>query len=110
MLTPDEEKYLKSLPADEAGRIVHVDPYNTGIAGIADSIIKKLAAQLPAGTDIQFMGASALKISGQNDIDIYVLVPESEHSVYLSKLESILGKQVKHKWHWYEGGMRFLSI
>lgn len=104
MLRPEEDKYLKGLPADEAGRIIYVYPYNPDIAGIAQGVIEKLAGLLPAGADIRFMGASALGISGQNDIDIYMLAPENEHSVYLAKLEAILGKQIKHKWYWYEQG------
>lgn len=104
MLTLDEERYLQGLPPEESNRIIHIQPYNPAIEGIAKAIMQKLRQRLPADTDIRFMGASALGISGQNDIDIYVLVPDSEHSVYLAKLETILGKQVNHKWSWDEQG------
>lgn len=104
MLTLEEKKYLEGLPTQESHRIVHIQPYNSVIANIANGIVRALEQQLPVGTDIRFMGASALGISGQNDIDIYVLVSDVEQARYLLQLEQVLGKQENHKWHWYEQG------
>ncbi len=101
MLTSDEQDYLNGLTETQANRIVHIQPYNRALADTAEAVIQRLQDQIP-NTDIQFMGASALGISGQNDIDIYVLAPTPEHSKYFPVLDLLLGKQDKHKWHWVE--------
>ena len=48
------------------------------------------------------MGASALKISGQNDVDIYVITPNGTRENYLSKLSAKFGEQTKDKWQWHD--------
>ena len=48
------------------------------------------------------MGASALWISGQNDVDIYIICPTLVKENYLLKLTLELGEQVRNKWQWYE--------
>lgn len=103
MLQPDEQNYLDKLPPEEAERIIHIQPYTPYIQTLADNVISRLRAKIP-GARIEFMGASALGISGQNDIDIYVLASEAEQEKYHTILTDLLGEQIKHKWHWMEEG------
>jgi GrpB-like predicted nucleotidyltransferase (UPF0157 family) len=103
MLQPDEQQYLDNLPENQSQKIVKIYPYNSEIATIADSVIKKLHDKLP-DTNIAFIGASALQISGQNDIDIYILEPQSKHENDLVLLNSLLGQQENNHWSWSEHG------
>ena len=103
MLTENQQKYLAGLPKDEAERVMELHPYNPEIALIAESVAKQIKDLLPMAR-VEFMGASALGISGQNDIDIYILTPEAQHAEYLPKIASLFGQQIKHKWHWTQDG------
>jgi GrpB-like predicted nucleotidyltransferase (UPF0157 family) len=103
MLQPDEQKYLDNLPENQSQKIVKIYPYNSEIATIADSVIKKLHDKLP-DTNIAFIGASALQISGQNDIDIYILEPQFKHENDLVLLNSLLGQRENNHWSWSEHG------
>ena len=104
MLTPNQEKYLLTIP-DE--KIVKIYPYDPGIKNAAKSIIDKIH-RAGINLDIKFMGASALGIAGQGDIDLYVLCPEGEFAAYLSKLERVFGRKEQGisliKWEFIEQG------
>ncbi|MCL4353173.1 hypothetical protein M1615_01720 [Patescibacteria group bacterium] len=71
MLTWDEEDFLKKIPEDKK---VTVKPFDKKITQIAEGIIKKVRQALP-NLETRHMGASALEISGQGDIDIYIFLP-----------------------------------
>ncbi len=105
MLTKDEKNYLAEIPTSQKVTIKVFDPKarNTG-----ESIVSKIKASLP-GIKVLFMGATALGIAGQNDIDIYVLADPKEFSKYLPSLKKLLGKP-KHihktfiEWNFEENG------
>jgi len=103
MITQKEQNYLDNLSPEEAGRIISITPYSSEVHEIAEKVMAKIKSILP-DADVRFMGASALKISGQNDIDIYVLTDTLNHPKYLSVLNELFGEQTKHKWHWLEKG------
>ncbi|MEK7526202.1 MAG: NUDIX domain-containing protein [Patescibacteria group bacterium] len=88
MITQVEENYLKTIPGKKR---VFVKPYDPRINEVAGSIILRIKDALP-NVEILHLGAAALEISGQNDIDIYVLSPTSNFNLYLSKLIEIFGK------------------
>lgn len=90
MLTENQEKYLQKIPADKAVKIVPFDP---NIPDIVQEI-KDQIANAGINLDIRFMGASALGISGQGDIDLYILCPSKDLQIYLPKLEEIFGPKV----------------
>jgi hypothetical protein len=101
MLQEGQKAYLNSLPLERLNAPVSIKPYNHKIAEVAERVIKKIRERIPSA-DVRFMGASALKISGQNDIDIYVLTESYIKDKYIKKLEQVLGKWPERKWHWYE--------
>ncbi len=104
MLTEGQKNYLSKLDPSRANAPVFVFPYNPKTEGVAEKTMCKIKEVIP-NADIRYMGASALKISGQNDVDIYVITPEEIKEEYLSKLVPILREQVKKKWNWDEDGL-----
>ena len=102
MLTDGQKNYLSKLSPEQASRIVVIKPYDPQLSVIADAVITKIKKQIP-DADIRYMGASALGISGQNDVDIYVICPKSLKEEYLGGLAPLFGEQIKNKWHWFDG-------
>jgi GrpB-like predicted nucleotidyltransferase (UPF0157 family) len=88
MLTSDEIDYLSKISAD---RIVKIYPYNSKVANIA-AVISKSIKQIYPSLEIKHMGASALKISGQNDIDIYAFSDPKDFDKFLPGLTKLLGE------------------
>jgi GrpB-like predicted nucleotidyltransferase (UPF0157 family) len=88
MLLPDEQKYLQTIPED---KIVKISPFDPKITETAEEIIRQIHEVFP-DLEIIHMGASGLKISGQNDIDLYMLSPWQEFTKYLEGLIKILGQ------------------
>lgn len=87
MLTWDEEDFLKKIPKDKK---VVVKPFDEKITQIADDIIKKVQQVLP-NLEIKHMGASALGISGQGDIDIYIFSLPKDFKHYTPLLIKLFG-------------------
>ena len=104
MLTENQQKYLQKIPADKTVKIVAYDPK---IPGIVQTIKDKIS-NAGINLEVSFMGASALKISGQGDIDLYIFCPEKDFQIYLPKLEEIFGPKVQGisiiKWQLEKGG------
>jgi hypothetical protein len=50
------------------------------------------------------MGASALGISGQNDIDIYVLGSSDKLDGWILTLKELFGEQIKGEWQFNRNG------
>jgi len=93
MLTWDERDYLSKIPKNKK---VVIKPYNKKIGKIAERIIRK--ASFAAGQlEIRHLGASALKISGQGDIDIYIFCPLSDFDKYLPDLIKMFGNPADKK-------------
>jgi GrpB-like predicted nucleotidyltransferase (UPF0157 family) len=103
MLLPDEQNYLDHLPPEKAHEIVVVKPYDPRLENIAKNVIQKIQTAIP-NADVRFMGASALGISGQNDIDIYVLGSSDKLENWIAEIEELFGKQIKGKWQFDRDG------
>lgn len=91
MLTESQEKYLQKIPIDKIVKIISYDPK---IPGIVQDIKNKIT-NAGINLEVKFMGASALGISGQGDIDLYVSCPENNFQICLPKLEEIFGPKVQ---------------
>ena len=105
MLTPNQEKYLQTIPADKK---VVFKPYSSRIQEIAHKIIAKINSAVPE-LQIAWIGASALGISGQDDIDLNILSTQSEYHHYLPKLKQMFDIPVKEnsalvKWEFNRDG------
>lgn len=99
----NQEKYLNNLPAEMADKPVVIQPYKPELLGIAENIMDRIKSELPQA-EVRFMGASALRISGQNDIDIYVLVNSTQRDGYVEKLNILFGEQTQNSWNWKQDG------
>jgi len=88
MLTKYEEDFLKKIPISKKAS---VKPFNPKAKDTGDLLVKRIKEKLP-GVKILFMGATALGIAGQNDIDIYVLSNSKNFHKYLPTLEKLFGK------------------
>ena len=104
MLTKDQEKYLLKIPEDKKVKIV---PYNPEAIEVVKGIKKKIF-ESDIDLEVLYMGASALGISGQGDIDLYVLCDEKNFSDYVPKLEKLFDHRVTgisiYKWQLNIGG------
>jgi len=91
MLTENQKEYLLKIPADKT---VKIFPYDPKISSIVQDIKDKIV-NAGINLEVKFMGASALGISGQGDIDLYILCPEKDFQAYLPRLEEIFGPKVR---------------
>lgn len=91
MLTPDQEKYLLTIPKNKK---VKIYPFDPKVRDIANEIIQKIK-EFSHNLEVLFMGASALGIAGQGDLDIYILCSPENFDKYLLGLEKIFGKPFK---------------
>jgi|SRR3989344_5964318 len=90
MLTENQEKYLNKIPEDKKVKII---PYNPKVKEVVDDIKKKILEE-GINLEVAHMGASALGISGQGDIDLYILCKEEDFNIYIPRLEKLFGSRV----------------
>lgn len=104
MLSPDEEKYLGKIPEN---KMVKIEPFDLNIPEITKEIVEMVHSVAPE-LEVRHMGASALGISGQGDLDMYILCPENEYHRYLVRIESVFGPKVPNisiiKWAFIRQG------
>lgn len=88
MLTPNQEKYLLTIPEDKR---VEIKPYDPKLGETADEIIKPIK-EIGKNLEVMLMGAAGLGISGQGDLDIYFLAKAEDFEEYLPKLIELFGE------------------
>ena len=93
MLTQDEQNYLDKISTD---KMVVVKPYDPKTIEIVEEFINKIKSIEPELV-ILHLGASALKISGQGDIDLSILCPKESFSRLAENLKKVLGEPVSGK-------------
>lgn len=87
MLKESQENYLASLPE---GRVIDIKPFDPRAQELGKEILTELQVALPDAR-IQFGGAAALGIAGQNDIDILILSSTPMHEQYRTIIEGLYG-------------------
>lgn len=90
MLTDVQRKYLETISDT---KIIHIKPYNPKCNEVAHKLIEQIKSS--STLDVLYTGASALGISGVNDIDFTILCPRLDFQKYLPRIEKILGKPQK---------------
>lgn len=88
MVSKDELDFLNKIPADKK---VHIFPFDPKITRIASDLIQSINNIYP-DLEVKHMGASALEISGQNDVDIYAFSNPSDFDKYLPGLIKLFGE------------------
>jgi len=106
MLTWDEEDFLRKIPKDKK---VYIKPYNKLVSRTAQSLIKQVQKALPQ-LQVSHMGASALEISGQNDIDVYIFSKSDDFKKYVPTIEKLFGPSKNSKydssaWNFQKNGL-----
>lgn len=91
MLSKDEIDYLEKISKNKK---VYIYPFDPKLIETAEEIIKTINNIYP-NLEIKHMGASALKISGQNDLDIYAFSNPTNFGKYLPGLTKILGEPIR---------------
>ena len=94
MLTKDEEDFLNKIPADKK---VHIYPFNPKMSRISEDLIQSIK-NIYSDLEVKHMGASALGISGQNDIDIYAFSNPKDFDKFPPGLVKLFGEPLhKHE-------------
>jgi GrpB-like predicted nucleotidyltransferase (UPF0157 family) len=88
-LTPAQERWVEHLSDNDR---VEIKPYDPGSTEKFESIKQKIRSILGEQIRIEHCGATSMGISGQDEIDIYLPVPEDEFDSLLSPLRSIFGE------------------
>jgi len=106
VLTEGQRRYLESIPDEKRTVIV---PCSQELALAAQHLIEEIRAVAP-GLPILFLGAAALGIPGQVDIDVYVLSPPADWANRATKLERVLGPAIRQgtsiRWEGTRDGYR----
>jgi GrpB-like predicted nucleotidyltransferase (UPF0157 family) len=92
MLTKGEKDFLSKIPADKK---VSIYPFDPKVKLVAKELVASIRKMFP-NLEVKYMGASALGISGQNDIDIYAISSSSDFDKYLPSLTKLFGEPL-HK-------------
>lgn len=93
MVTKDEEDFLSK----QKDRIVSVKPFNPNCRKVSQDIIKKILSVSP-DANVRHLGASSLGLSGQNDVDLYVLSKPEDFDKYLPGLIKLFSETVWRKY------------
>lgn len=94
MLTKDQKRYLEKIPASKRVKIYLFDKKVQKIAENITQSVKKICPDLK----VVHMGASALGIAGQKDLDIYAFSEPKDFNKYLPGLTKLLGEpKSKHE-------------
>ena len=105
MLTPNQEKYLLTIPED---KVAIIKPFDPSVKETARAIIRQIKNEMP-NLEVFFGGASALGIAGQNDIDLNLLSTPEDYSKFIPALTELFGKPTKTnptliKWEFQRSG------
>lgn len=88
MFTKDELNFLNKIPSNKK---VGIYPFNPKANSIAVKLIESIKNVCP-DLQVKHMGASALGISGQNDLDIYAFSDPEYFNKYIPGLVKIFGE------------------
>lgn len=103
MLTQDQINFLESLSEQDANRVIHVCPYDPNAEKVSGELIQEISKVLPEA-DVHFIGSAALKIAGEKDIDLIILLQKDRHEEAVFVLTHIYGSpKSPHKWHFQKG-------
>jgi GrpB-like predicted nucleotidyltransferase (UPF0157 family) len=93
MLTPDQEKWIAHLSDNDHITIV---PFDETAEEKFNAVKTKIQAAFGGDIRVEHRGATSLGISGQDEIDVYVPVPESQFNPMLVPLTAAFGKPRSH--------------
>ena len=89
MLTPKQEQWIETLSSD---RTISIVPYDPRTEELFERVKNKIQGVLGSDINVWHVGASSLRISGQDEIDVQVPVEIEKFPACISLLETIFGK------------------
>ncbi len=89
MITPEQEKWLEHLSDDDHVKIYLFDPCSREIF---EKIKKQIQSGLGENIEVVHRGATALGISGQGELDVYIPVSEHDFNSVTILVEKLFGK------------------
>lgn len=99
MITPEQGKWIDSL----SDRKISVVPYDPRTDELFAKAKEKIFSILGSEVNVEHCGASSLGISGQDEIDVSIVVEKEKFEEYVPLLEKVFG-QVRSR---YESRTRF---
>lgn len=93
MLTEKQEKWVQHL-SDES--IISIVPFDPSSNEIFESVKSLIQSKLGSQQRVEHRGASSLGISGQDEIDIHIPVPEKDFNDLLIPLSELFGPARGH--------------
>jgi GrpB-like predicted nucleotidyltransferase (UPF0157 family) len=93
MLTPEQEKWVAHLSDDDRVTIL---PFDNTAQDKFEAVKKRIQAASGQDIRVEHRGATSLGISGQDEIDIYVPVPEDRFNAMLAPLTAAFGDPRSH--------------
>ena len=93
MLTPDQEKWIAHLSDQDQ---VVILPFDPSTPQKFEAVKRKIQAVLGPQTRVDHRGATHLGISGQDEIDIYIPVPEDKFEDLIVPLAAAFGGPRSH--------------
>ncbi len=105
MLSEAQAKYLLTIPDDKT---VTIYPFTLELEAIAEELVTTAQKAVP-DLLVRHMGASALGLSGQGDLDIYILCSQDQFDSHLPALIEVFGEPTKRgetsiKWAFEKNG------
>jgi len=89
MLTANQQKRVDHLSDEEK---VEIKPYDPSCDEKFEKVKKKIQEKLGKDIEVKHCGATSLKISGQDEIDVYIPVLLKDFDAYILKLTQLFGE------------------
>jgi len=93
MLRPEQQKWIDHLRDDDH---IVIKPYDSTTPQKFKAIRRKIKFALGKDVRVKHCGATALGISGQDEIDVYVPIPSNRFDELLTPLTNLFGPPRSH--------------
>jgi len=93
VLSPEQQKWIDRLSDQD---LVVIKPFDPGAAGKFEAVRQKILAVLGVDVQVEHRGATSLGISGQDEIDVYIPVPEDAFEGLIAPLSAAFGEPRSH--------------
>lgn len=92
-VSPSQEAWLEHLSDSD---YVVIKPFDSTAQAKFEQVRELIQGRLGQQTPVEHHGATSLGISGQDEIDIYVPVPEDRFNAFIEKLSQVFGEPRSH--------------
>jgi len=93
MLTDAQQKWIDHLSEDTK---IHIVPFDPTAEEKFQRVKMRILEKLGQDTSVEHHGASALGISGQDEIDMYLPIPEAGFNAFIAPLTTLFGEPKSH--------------